>query len=179
MPCSLRLYPGTGMEPLTLPALAILLMLMLMLAAASGCTPSQEVTMDRAQQAALSDTLLALAQDMDVAWRTEGAEAFLAHFSDDSYYYWRGLGMPKSVFREVFAREMGEGTEEKTSLINPQVRVLGHGAALVSFEFRGSATGTDGETLEDVAKAVSFVFRRDGDAWKVVLAHESGPPPPM
>lgn len=157
-----------------MPALALGAAL-LVTGAATGCTQPDSGRMTADREAALSDTILSLAEEIDAAWKNLQPEAYLRHYSDDVQFYYQGSRLGRSAFEEVVRQEMPAIEAWSTEITDTRVEVLGPNAGVASLRYEGEWTDTAGAT-RDIAAAVTLVFeRRDGE-WTAVQAHESLPP---
>lgn len=143
---------------------------------AFGCeAPGPAQTLTAEHEAALADTLLAVAEEWNAAWAELDPEPYLAHYGDEARFYYQGAELDRAALGEVVREEMAGIERWSTELVDPRVEVLGPDAGVVSFRYEGEWEDTDGET-RDIEAALTLVFeRRDGE-WTVVQAHESFPP---
>lgn len=159
-------------------ATSVLGIILVVATIASGCAPADSGQMTAEREAALADTLRALTHQVDSAFRALEPEPYLALYSEDTHFYYDGSHLPRKKFEAVVRKEMGAFEEFSTTMMEPQVEVLGPDAGVVSFRYRGEAVDTAGNSQKLTAAITAVFERRDGE-WKVVQAHESFPPPPQ
>lgn len=158
----------------SMPAL-LLAAVLLITGAVTGCEPADSGRMTADREAALSDTIRSLAEEIDAAWKNLEPEPYLQHYSDDVQFYYQGSRLGRSAFENVVRQEMPAIEAWSTEITDKRVEVLGPDAGVASIRYEGQWTDTAGET-RDIAAAVTLVFeRRDGE-WTAVQAHESLPP---
>lgn len=143
---------------------------------ASGCAPADSGQMTAEREAALADTLRALTHQVDSAFKALEPGPYLALYSDDTHFYYDGSHLPRKKFEAVVQKEMQAFESFSSSMMEPQVEVLGPDAGVVSFRYEGTAVDTAGNSQKMTA-AITAVFERRNGEWKVVQAHESFPPP--
>lgn len=163
-------------EGRTHTALIGALLLLLSGLPAIGCAPADSGQMTAQREAALADTLRALTHQVDSAFTALDPEPYLALYSEDTHFYYDGSHLPRKKFEAVVRREMEAFERFSTTMMEPQVEVLGPDAGVVSFRYQGEAVDTAGNP-QKLTAAVTVVFERRSGEWKVVQAHESFPPP--
>lgn len=141
-----------------------------------GCTPTGSGGMSSAEERAIADTLQTLTEQVDAAFEALDPQPYLAYYSDDAHFYYDGSHLPAKEFEEVVRQEMAKYRKFSTTVMDPQVEVLGRDAGVVSFRYRGRAADTAGNS-QKLTAAVTVVFERRNGEWRVVQAHESFPPP--
>lgn len=156
------------------PAL-VLAAVLLITGAATACTQPDSGPMTEEREAALSDTIRSLAEEIDAGWKNLEPEPYLQHYSDDVQFYYQGSRLGRTDFEKVVRQEMPAIEEWSTEITDERVEVLGPDAGVASIRYEGQWTDTAGET-RDIAAAVTLVFERRDGAWTVVQAHESLPP---
>lgn len=154
----------------------VLLTAVLLGSVAIGCAPADTGQMTAEREAALADTLRALTHQVDSAFTALEPGPYLALYSEDTHFYYDGAHLPRKKFEAIVRKEMAAFESFSTTMMEPQVEVLGPDAGVVSFRYQGEAVDTAGNAQEMTA-AVTTVFERRGGEWKVVQAHESFPPP--
>lgn len=160
----------------SLGRLSLLLLAGLFLGGALGaCRPADSDQMTAQREQAIADTLESLTETIDAAWSELEPGPYIAHYSDDAHVYYQGSHLARKQFEKVVRQEMGAHQEYSTTMMDPQVEVLGPDAGVVSFRYEATAVDTAGDSQE-VTAAVTAVFERRAGEWKVVQAHESFPP---
>lgn len=154
----------------------VLLTAVLLGGVGTGCAPADSRQMTAEREAAVADTLRALTRQVDSLFKALDPEPYLALYSGDTHFYYDGSHLPRKKFEAVVRKEMKAFERFSTTMMEPQVEVLGPDAGVVSFRYRGEAVDTAGTTREMTA-AVTVVFERRNGEWKIVQAHESFPPP--
>ena len=137
--------------------------------------PTSALGQEAASQAQ-ADSLLALTEDLAEAWVALDAEEYLKWFSDDLAFYFEGGQADASDFEAGVRAAIGTLRSSTFEILNPRVDVLGADAAAVSFQLRELMVDTAGQTT-DLRAALTLVWARRADGWKIVLAHESLPTP--
>lgn len=129
-----------------------------------------------AKEAEISEAILAIAEAYNSAWGEWTAEAILPFHGEGFEYYWYDMRLAEefeTVLREVW---LPESTEYSIEMLDPQLRVLGRDAAILSFGFRDREVNTSGQIQHNTG-ALAYVFERSGPEWKIVRIHQSGPVP--
>lgn len=142
---------------------------------AAGCVSTTRPRLTAEQEAAISNTVLSLTEAYNAAWEGLRAGPILQFHGDDFQYYWFDQRVSDD-FEEVLRTEWLAGIEEYSiEMIDPQVKVLGADAAVVSFQFVDRET-TDG-SVQESSGALGYIFERQAGEWKIVRIHHSGSVP--
>lgn len=165
--CDVKLIPTTGR---LIATIAIIISFGL-IAGCKGDSTSSELTPE--QESAIADSVWAIAENANAAWEQLDAEAYLDYYSDDAHFYYHGTHYSRTDLENLVNSYL-KGLQQSTIEIleEPQVRVLGPKAAIVSFRYKGTNVNSNGNSNE-VTAAISAVLEHRQGEWKIVLAHES------
>ena len=142
---------------------------------ALGCVSTTSSRLTAEQEAAISDTVLSLTEAYNTAWEGLRADSILQFHGDGFQYYWFDQRVSDG-FEEVLRTEWLDRIEEYSiGMIDPQVKVLGADAAVVSFQFQEREMA-DGAVQESTG-ALGYIFERQAGTWKIVRIHHSGSVP--
>lgn len=119
--------------------------------------------------------IMDVTQAYNLAWETLDMESVAQYHSDDFHYYWRGqLSVGTNAeFLEAYPEIMATTKEWKMTVLNPTVQVLGKDAAIVAFSVDTHLIATDGSVFDYGSGALSYVWNRINDEWKLAHIHES------
>jgi hypothetical protein len=120
--------------------------------------------------------LLALTESYDSEWSTMRWEQVAPYHSSDIRYFWRGrlAASSQSEFESLFRGIMTEVKSYNADLVEPHVKILSLNAGVVSFEFIGEVVTPEGAT-QNYSGAMTYVWQRQDNEWKIVQIHESAP----
>lgn len=114
------------------------------------------------------------------AVRAKDADAFLELYADDARNFdlwseWSYDG--KDALRGMVEEWFGSlGEDEQVAVEFEDVRShLGDDVAALSAFTRFAAVSPDGTELRAMNNRLSWIMRRDGDAWRIVHEHTSAP----
>jgi len=140
--------------------------------------PAEPAGLGVAQQPALADTIRDLAVESMELWNRLDPDAWLALFGDSVRWYYNATSLDRAGVEDMVHGLMSFTREAHYRVLSePDVEVLGPDAAVASFPMVQSATGVNGEELDEPT-GLTFVYeRREGD-WKIVRVHESMGVPP-
>lgn len=124
------------------------------------------------QESAIADSVRSLTEETLATWNELNPEPYLDYYSEDLHFYYQGSHLPRNKFEEVVRKQMDLYQEFTTEMSDPQVEVLGPDASVVSFKYKGTAVDTAGNP-DSLDAALTVIFERRNDGWKIVQAHES------
>lgn len=137
--------------------------------------PALGHAMDVATRDAVVHEVLATNTRMLAAGNSRDVAAFFAFMTDDCTIVQNGYVFPDRATAMAAVEEGFRGVSQIERVFeNPQVTVLSSDAALVTSEGRFTATLDDGRRISG-RFAVSLVFVRIDNSWKVKLGHYSAP----
>jgi hypothetical protein len=90
-------------------------------------------------------------------------------------FYFEGQQVERADFDASVRATMAALRSSTFEIFDPQVEVLGPNGAAISFRLREVMVDTRGATT-DLRGALTLVWSRRSEGWRVVLAHESLPP---
>jgi len=130
--------------------------------------------------AAVSDMLVARAQEWVNTWNNKDVERMRRLHADDVsgqlYGIGDGFGTIEGLLKEAHEKNFWN-LSWSIKIVEPRVRILGADAALVAFRLVGSETPKDG-TARPYSAAFSLIFQRVRAKWLIVHVHDSSGPPP-
>ena len=119
-----------------------------------------------------ADSVRALTSELAAAWEALDADRYLGWFASDLVFYFEGARVERPELESII-RATTAGLQSSTfEISDPRVQVLGPDAAAISFGLRELMVDTAGVTT-DLRAALTLVWERRPEGWRVVLAHES------
>ncbi|WP_165499007.1 SgcJ/EcaC family oxidoreductase [Gramella sp. KN1008] len=127
-----------------------------------------------AQQAEIEKEILAITEKYNQAWESLDIEEISKYHADDILYYWYGSQGPtsKKDFDRLLEQMLPSMTEYIHEILSYQVQVLSDNVVTFSHMYDGQYTATDGKTT-NYDGALTYVFKKMDEEWKIVLIHES------
>ena len=118
-----------------------------------------------------------LTKQYNKTWETLDVEKIAAYHSNESFLYW-GHGelvcTSNVQFRKVFSEilpMMRKWTVKETSHFSVQVHTKD--AAVTSFILKAESVGLDGTISNHGSGALTYVWNKINDEWKLIHIHES------
>jgi len=129
-----------------------------------------------AQDENLKEEILKITNSYNRAWESLDWEEVSKYHDTDILYYWRGKKGPsnKIEFDKLLQGLFSRMNSYSHKMIDPQLQILNDTAVVISHEVDGDYVGKDGIRV-NYDGALTYVFQRKEDGWKIVLIHESSP----
>ena len=146
---------------------------------AAGCQPATTELTDE-QRAAFADTVNAANAEAWDAWREMDLDRALSYFHDSPDVGFALGGQVYHGYAEVGSFWRGElASADHVEITISDLRTMVLTADVVCLVERGvfSVTDSAGVTSPETAFALTTTWVRRDAEWKVLLAHESWPPP--
>ncbi|MGE0640812.1 MAG: nuclear transport factor 2 family protein [Thermoanaerobaculia bacterium] len=140
-----------------------------------GCSAPASETLSAAREAEIAATLLSITETYNAVWEELDLDKISNFHADDFTYYRRGVVDSASQTDFLRAYHDNVATQITGYWATPsetRVRVLGLNAGLVAFVFRGGVELPDGSKV-GYDGALTYVFERRNEEWKIVHIHES------
>ena len=125
--------------------------------------------------ASLADSVRELTNELAGAGERLDPDEYLGWFSSDLVFYIEGQRVERVDFESVVRATTGALRSSTFEILDPQVRVLSPDAATISFGLRELMVDTAG-VATDLRGALTLVWWRRTEGWRVIVAHESIPP---
>lgn len=116
--------------------------------------------------------VLGLTERLADAWVALDADRFLGWFAEDFDFYFEGARGEPAVFAAGVRATMDVLTSTTFDISDPRITPLGPDAAAISFMLHEELHLGTGES-EELNAAVSLVWLRTSDGWRIVSMHES------
>lgn len=129
----------------------------------------------RGQEAAsawVADSIETFTQELAEAWIRLDADDYLQWFSEDFVFYIEGHRVPRDGFEAVVRAATGALRQSTFEISEPHITVLAADAGVISFGLREVMVDTAGSTT-DLRAAMTLVWQKREEQWRVVQAHES------
>ena len=135
-----------------------------------GCDRQDTSRLSPEREEAVADTIRSLA----TVGLCPTPEPYLQLYRKDAPFYAAGARFSRSEHEQLVENNFSESacSNREVKPSEPEVDVLGPGAAVASVRLRGTAADSAGETRE-VHAAKTLVYELQDGEWKVVQAHES------
>ena len=151
------------------------IVMLLMCGMTVGCTPPQTERFDAEQEAAIANTLLSITEAYNAVWEDLDLQRISEYHADDFTYYRRGVvqSTSQTEFEKAYHDDVATKiTSYWADAKDIWVEVLGPDAGMVAFVFRGGVETPDGAKY-DYDGALTYVYERRGEQWRIVHIHES------
>lgn len=158
-------------SPVSPPRLRRGALLSLAVVVVLGCGRCATRRMSPVREAAIADSLLALAVEYRGAWEMRDEKAIRELSAADVEYYWNGARM--NGLEAIRAGGFTELEEYAVEMIDPDVEVRRPDEGVVSFGFRHRDIGPTGAVRNSLG-TLRWVFERQDGAWKVARVHQTG-----
>ena len=122
----------------------------------------------------VADSIEIFTHELAESWVRLDADDYLHWFSDDFVFYIAGQRVSRSGFEAVVRAATGALKTSTFDISDPHIEVLAPDAGVISFGLREVMVDTAGATT-DLNAAMTLVWQRQEDAWRIIMAHESLP----
>lgn len=123
----------------------------------------------------VADSIRVLTNNLAASWERLDPDEYLGWFASDLVFYFEGQRVGRSEFDASVNAAMRALRSSTFEILDPHVQILAKDVATISFRLREVMVDTTGATT-DLRGALTLIWSRRADGWKVVLAHESLPP---
>ena len=120
----------------------------------------------------MEKSIIALTIELAKSWEELDADKYLDYFSPDLDFYIEGERLGFEFLDGIVRNAMSTLKRTTFEVIEPKVSYASHDVAIISFQLKETFLDKN-ENYEELNAAMTLVWEKKEEQWKITLAHES------
>ena len=144
-----------------------------------GCGQKQPDDLSAAQMVSIKTGVKAVTDSIISRWAALDADGALQYFTDSPHWAWfgpSGARIDYQAFGKLWKQIDDSSASLRLITTREQFTVLARDVVICAWEGKDETTMKSGDKLIYDPHAITFVFRKIDDHWRVTYTHESGIP---